>query len=641
METIQARKSVYIISILIIILFSFFHHASLFTPFLNADDAVLVLMIHDYHLPHDLYYWGANRGGTVIPLIGQFFYKFLDFPAIASESFSRYLIHIIGFLGLASLFKSNLTKIVFAVVWFLPPLRMIDVLKVSFAQQYALAGISIFLMNHVHARPIEKYPLQHHILLLLMVVFFIMSVWVSDLSVVTVFVILFIHFIFYLKKKTTTLPDALVRKPGLYYVIPGLVAGGFFIYYAKQHAVNVEDYFGFFDLRIIPDSFRIFTGTMVDLFLFKIKEPFTSLYTYLILIFLLFLLLKKRNIKYTENQSKWVVIFTLDLAVIFIIILTSKWAYLNGIPRRYFVCNYISFWMAFLITFESLKEIKYQRLLYGILLITVLLGGLGTIYNYKYISPKRLTPTIKIVSEFENLGKAGIIAEYWNSYLSSVTNPEMIKATPNDRSEVRNQRLVDSVFAQPAIYVIRDMWMDSFPDTLEQFGYVLLKNGDEFRLGGCQVCNYRKIKLNQHFDLSQFHYHHAVTYNDKKEGEVMYVSSACDSCKEKHFVYGPYITVGIGKFTARFYIRVFNMVGENPVALLDVTADYGRIQLAAKTLDYTNVSDDSFRYIDLDFETTERCHHLEFRIYYFGNADICFSHVELKEKHPVVRKGCF
>ncbi|MBN2214330.1 MAG: hypothetical protein JW723_08800 [Bacteroidales bacterium] len=632
MDTFQTRKTIYVLSVSVIILFSFFHHSSLFSPVLNADDAVLVLMIHDFHLPGDIYYWGANRGGTIIPLIGQFFHKIMHLPALTSESLARYLIHVIGFLGLTSLFRSNPIKIVFAVVWFLPPLRMLDVLKVSFAQQYALTGMAICLMSFIQTGSAQKHHLKHHLLLFLIVILFIMSVWVSDLAVVTIFIILFIQLVFDLKKDKTALHYALIRKPGFYYVISGLVAGGFFIFYAKRNAIYVNDYFGFFDMTVITGAFKIFAGTMADLFLFRIKEPFTSLYTYLILIFLLFFLFKKKDIKYTGYQLKWTVVFLLDLAVVFTVIITSKWAYLNGIPRRYFVCNYISFWMVFLLTFESLKKIKYQRILYCLLMGTVMLGGLGTIYNFRYVSPRKLTPAAKTVSEFENLGKIGIIAEYWNSYLSSVTNPAMIKATPNDKSEVRNQRLVDSVFARPEIYVIRDMWMESFPDTLEQFGYVLLKNGDEFRTGGCHVCNYKKIKLNKQFDPGQFRYNGAVKYDDITAGEVMCVSADCDTCKEKHFVYGPYIPIGTGKFTARFYIRASGYTGNNPVALIDVTADYGVTQLAAKTLDHASFSNDGFHYVDLDFETMQRYHNLEFRIYYYCNADLCFSHVKLKER---------
>lgn len=509
---------------------------------------------------------------------------------------------------------------------------MIDVIKYIFGLQYALIGISIFIMNQLYTKSIDKNIYRYHLFLLLITLLLILSIWVSDTAMLTVFIILSIHFAFYFNKYKPNIYKVLHRKSELYYIISGLIAGGLLIYYAKSHAIRVENYYDFLDIRIFADSFRIFTGTMIDLFLFRIDEPFTSIYSYLILVFLLFLMLKKGNIKYSKNQVKWIVIFTLDLILVFIIILTSKWANLNGIPRRYFGCSYISFWIIFLITFESLQRIKEIKLMNGLLLLTVILGGLGTIYNYKYISPKKLTPTIKTVREFEKLGKIGIISEYWNSYLSSASNPSQIKATPHKDYNVRNQNLVDSVFAQHKIYVIRDMWMDEFPDTLEQFGYCLVKKGEEFRTGGSQVCNYSKIKIHKRFDLEKFKYNDALAIDDRNLGKLIYISANCDSCKDRYFVYGPSIPIGIGKFTARFYIRASNFIDENPVALLDITLDYGMIPLAAKKIDHTDFAADSFRYIDLDFKTVKRYQNLEFRICYYGKADLYFSHVELKEK---------
>jgi hypothetical protein len=37
------------------------------------------------------------------------------------------------------------------------------------------------------------------------------------------------------------------------------------------------------------------------------------------------------------------------------------------------------------------------------------------------------------------------------------------------------------------------MWLDSFPDTLVQFNQVLIKDGQEFRIGNCIACKYLKI----------------------------------------------------------------------------------------------------------------------------------------------------
>ena len=232
----------------------------------------------------------------------------------------------------------------------------------------------------------------------------------------------------------------------MYYIIFGFIAGALFIYYAKANAVKTENYYDFFNLKTTIESLKVFLGTMRDLFLFRIKEPFTSLYTYLLLSGVFFIILNHRKIRLTKNISKWVIIFILDLILVFILLISSKWVNLNGVSRRYFVCNYISFWIVFLISFDNIKEYKFKWFLKVFIAITVLLGGLGTIYNYKYISPGRLIPTIEIASEFKSLGKIGIISEYWNSYINSAPDPDNIKVTPHDRSLVRKQSLVDSVF---------------------------------------------------------------------------------------------------------------------------------------------------------------------------------------------------
>jgi len=267
LETLQIKKPVCFLLIIIIILISFFHHSSLFSPFLNSDDAVIALMIHDFHLPQDLYYWGANRGGTFIPLIGQFFNKILHFSAISSESFTRYLILITGYFGIISLFRFRFSKIIFAVVLFLPPLRMIDVIKLGFGQQYALIGISIFFINKVYTQSIEKYRLKHHIYLFLIMIFFISSIWVSDLAFVTILIILIVHIISYFRKNKIIFHTSFAGQPELYYIILGMIAGGLFIYFAKSNSVRVENYYGFLDPGMVADSFRVFTKTIGDLFL--------------------------------------------------------------------------------------------------------------------------------------------------------------------------------------------------------------------------------------------------------------------------------------------------------------------------------------------------------------------------------------
>ena len=129
--------------------------------------------------------------------------------------------------------------------------------------------------------------------------------------------------------------------------------------------------------------------------------------------------------------------------------------------------------------FQTLVKFD-SKFINTILLVTVLTGGIGAIYNMKYIWPKTLTPKARIVDEFKRLGHIGIISDYWNLYVTSCPNPDLIIATPNEQAFVRNNKMAEDVFKQPNIYIIKDMWLQTFPDSMSQFHRLLVKDGNEF-----------------------------------------------------------------------------------------------------------------------------------------------------------------
>ncbi|MGD0710465.1 MAG: hypothetical protein ABR968_04730 [Bacteroidales bacterium] len=285
------------------------------------------------------------------------------------------------------------------------------------------------------------------------------------------------------------------KNPKLYYTLIGVLVGYIFIHYAKNISYSKQDYATFSDLKTIKQSIIIFINTISDMLLFKANEPFTSIYTYLVIIIIGYSFTVLRKVKIKDSTKKWVIYFFSDAIILFIIIIISKWTFLNNCPRRYFTCTYIAFSFALLLLFDNLVVKKTHEHLFKIFIIlTVFIGGIGTIYNLKYIWPKTLKPKIEIVDEFKKLGKIGVISEYWNSYITSCPNPDSIIATPNDQSTVKNYDIVDEVFRQKNIYIIKDMWLSSFPDSLTQFGRLLIKDGTEFNIGDCDVCKYRKVK---------------------------------------------------------------------------------------------------------------------------------------------------
>ena len=176
-----------------------------------------------------------------------------------------------------------------------------------------------------------------------------------------------------------------------------------------------------------------------------------------------------------------------------LLILSSEWTFLNGVPRRYFTCTYVSLSMAVLILLDqtSTSGKAMNAWMNGAVLLVALIGGVSAPYNIGQIWPGTLKPRVAYSREFETLDESGIIADYWNSYIISCVNPDKMVATPHDQAIVRNADLVDEVFKRENIYVVRDMWMESLPDTLIQFSRTLVKEGKAIKLGGCDVAKYR------------------------------------------------------------------------------------------------------------------------------------------------------
>lgn len=588
-------------------------------------------MAHYYKLPGDFYCWGQDRGGTLIPLISQVFIKLFNCSALIAVSLSNYLILILGYVGLSSLIKSRFYKIVFAIIWFLPFQRFIDILRFPIGVEYSLLGLSIFLICKLEDSYNSKWYVKH-VLLTLIALILILSVWVSDLAIVSIATLLIVLFIFHFFKTK----QILINKTISVYILFGITCCFIFIRYAKSFATNrVESYLSVNGVHEIERALFIITNSFKEILVFNTNEIFVSIYTYLAILFILsflFILLKKKFVLHFLS-NKWFVFFLTDFVLIFIVFLLSTWVLLNEMGRWYFVASYISLSLAIILALDN-PEIKHETkfLRWGILFIS-LFGAISPIYTMKFTRPKSLKPKVEVVGEFKQLGEIGIIGEFWNSYITSSPDPALIKATPHDKSDVRNYRIVDMVFERDNIYVIKDMWMDTFPDTLEQFGYVLSKEGNQFRLGNCEVSRYNKIKLHKSFPITKLKYSglHTIV-DDSGEATALFLPGTCNSCKQRYIINGPGIPIGVGEFSVSFRIKVSNFRNSNPIALLDVVAEQGAKKLAETKIDSHNFPSDEYSDIVLNFKTPVRYNHLEFRVYYYGNADLFFNQIVLKEK---------
>lgn len=484
----------YFFTILAVWIVSFFLYSSLFYPLLNSDNAVTILMVHYFKLPGDLYFWGQDRLGSLIPLLGQIPNKIFGLSPIVSESIVHYAILLAGFLAFSTFIKSNFYKVVFAIIWFFPPMRLIDVTQFAFGIHYSLIGIICYLINKVTDENKALTNIRYYTYLSVATILMIVTVWVSDMAIVSAVLLIFLTLLLIFKNKGGGNKRNKIAFP--FFIVSGVIAGFLFIQSAKSVTGIKNTYSALGDPEMIKKSFEIFLKSVTEFLTFSSDEPITDIYTYLVLILIGSILLSLKFFKPTSQTKKWLIYFLIESILLFVIIMVSKWTFLNSVPRRYFTCTYITLSFSVILLLDNLELNKSKSLYFRIIaLITVLVGGSGTIYNIKYFAPSSLTPMSTVLSDFEKLGNIGVISEYWNSYVTSCINPDLIKATPHDQTyAVRNYKIVEEVFQQPNIYIIRDMWMDSFPDSLKQFDRLLLKAGEEKKLGDCFVCRYELVK---------------------------------------------------------------------------------------------------------------------------------------------------
>jgi len=478
---------IYYSFLLLVILFSFINFSYRFYPLLNADMAINILMTPGYHLPHDLYAWGQDRGGSLIPLLSNLLYRLVPISPVSAVSVVHYLILIIGFFSATTLFKLKISRIFLALLWFFPPWHFADFVLFPFGTQFSLFLTGVFFLS-ISGK--SKSLAGQNLWLAVSCILMILSIWVSEMGILMVLLLCFLNIPEWIRQK-----KGFMRSANFLYFINifiWVILGSVFIFYAKSTATRIDVYSDhpFNSPGEMISSIHIILQSLYKVFLFSSENFIESIYAWMLIIgmpFVKLLAIFANKGWFRKVDRKWFLFFLLNGIFTIIVIIISHWVFLNGVGRRYFVLVYISFAIVVLLLVETTE--KRKRKIANILLaVMILTAAVSSVYKFYY--PKHIPSRIKILSEFQSLGNIGLISEYWNSYLSATPDPIHIKATPHDKDYVRNFTLTEEVFAQPRIYIIKDMWMDSFPDTIRQFGRTLVKKGDKFYIGECWINQY-------------------------------------------------------------------------------------------------------------------------------------------------------
>lgn len=298
------QKYLYPALICFLLLGSFYLFSSIRYPLLNSDNAVTVLMTHYFKIPNDLYFWGQDRLGSLIPLIGQIPNKLFGMSPILSESITHYAILLAGFLAFSTFIQSKFYKIIFAIIWFFPPMHLIDVTQFAFGIHYSLVAIVCYLIDKLNKENSFTNPFRYYLILASSTLLLIVAVWVSDMALVSAALLISISIFYFIKNKNQI--NTRNRNSFIVFTLIGSIIGYLFISYAKSLSTMQNTYSTFGDLDMILKSTSIFLGTISNFLLFKTNEPVTSIYSYFAIGLIISVFFVIRKIKVSEITRKWI-----------------------------------------------------------------------------------------------------------------------------------------------------------------------------------------------------------------------------------------------------------------------------------------------------------------------------------------------
>ena len=617
----------------VLIIFPFFNFSAQFYPLLNSDMAVNILMTPGFTIPGDLYFWGQDHGGSLVPMIAQVLCVTYHFPPILAVSLVQYLILIAGFFALATLLKERSLRIALALIWFFPAWHFLDHVLSLFGLQMSLIAVSIYFLN----RLAQAFTMRARAVWLTVACFtFFLAAWVSDLAVFSILALI-IGFAIFRRETISRLFTRDFFKDIRRLLLPGitllwLILGTACILYAKSRAVRVELYHHNFlnSFWELITALKIIFRGLFQVLTFASGNMPESIYTWSILIgvpWIFFLTKRKKDPVHPFTQQRWLVFFFINGIVTLILLVISHWVFINGMNSKYFTIVYISFWVALLLYIQA--HGSRNRALRLVLLFIIIVSGAFSSF-YKFYIPGRIPPRAEELDEINSLGYAGLIADYKNAYVLAAPDPNHIKATPYENDHVRNMYTATEVFKQPHIYLVKDVLKSSFPDTLNQFGHILVRKGKMFHLAGYSLCQYSPLVLNEEFTWAEMKYQGIVCHDrDARNGQSVRPGPGFD--KSKHFVFGPFISLSAGRVVVRFRMKASENLSTGRLAFLDISADYGKTILGSRMIlpaDFGRIN--AYQDFDVPLELTKRYDGIEFRILYLGKADLSFDRVVVR-----------
>ena len=480
---------------------SYFMNGPQFSSWYGSDQAIHVLMANDFSWPRDLYYWRQDRLGSAVPLLGHVLHK-VGFSTIVAVGMAKFLFLLTGWVLGSRYLQNNVSKVVLAIVWFFPlsTFHFWTGLGHPYAEHLTFV-LAAWAMTDYCFKNHRKQNSFRHLEVFVVTLLWILALWVSDLTIVLLPVIVLELWLRYRGSLSdfniNRLKDSRLITIGL-----TLVAGAWFLLHAKRAAFRIDEYHQLIARpNQLVEMWRMIVERNFSYLNFSRSNPYISIAAWGMLIIwstAFFSILRRLN----RIKTRQLVLFA-GAVFMFAAIFLSSWSNTPDPSYRHYTGIIPLVWIIVLMEMETFR-IAWRRPAVVIVLLTVVSTVGSSVHRYK----DRIGDSpYQRATEVRRLGKANIIGNYWRSYLYASVSPDSIMATAPELNTVRRVGQAYRLVREPSVYIIKEDWVDrwpshmkanwyqGFPDTIVQFGRLLVIDGEPFRLVNSTFCNYKTLPI--------------------------------------------------------------------------------------------------------------------------------------------------
>ena len=440
---------------------------------LDADQAVHVLMARDFRGLPDLYYWGQDRLGSLLPLLAAPLNALL--PPLLAYTAAMLVVLLGWYILLQRTLPHSLTIPTLAFLLFPAFPFLYGVLP---GQPYLAQTLFLLMgMNWFQQRENTRRWWSVWVLL------GTLGLWASELSLP------------FFAAATVLYGQALYRAGGRKAIFRALPPAGItgalgilLLLVAKNQAQGVGEY-----LRVLASPTEIMLNLramgvwLADHLLFRVAEAGTSVAFWLTLAAvgtgLVLTPLQGARASLTARALWWSAMGTL------VFLPLSHWVALMGTDPRYFIPVVVQGTLAGILTLQTSKAYRRMGWLLALAFLFSLAGYLQVVSAKDTLVEWK--PSRQAIAELTQKTNKPALATYWIAYPYAALQPEEIVALPHDKEYVRNIHQLPSLLSSDTLVVIGNHWLETYPDTLVQFNHTLLRAGEPNHSGALHFCAYR------------------------------------------------------------------------------------------------------------------------------------------------------